>query len=149
MTEGEYLQRQAELAKNAMRTTLAEMKDAAVELADPRVWTREHPLISLGVSAGLGFALASALTPAREQTFSDRMHSLFPESKQPAVCQPPAAAEPSKTKKAAKMLLTPLRRAVITALLSSLTAKATAQQNVGADNSAHQGERASDPTAAW
>ncbi|MEW6250322.1 MAG: hypothetical protein AB1716_06730 [Planctomycetota bacterium] len=41
-----------------MRAVLAETRDTAEALADPRLWTRRYPLPAVGVAFALGFLLA-------------------------------------------------------------------------------------------
>jgi hypothetical protein len=60
MNEAEYLDRQSELAKAAMRATLDEMRSEAIRAGDPRRLTRAHPWTSLAVAAAAGF-VASGL----------------------------------------------------------------------------------------
>src|SRR5688572_25776273 len=84
-SEAEFLQRQIADASAAMSKTLHEMTDALKDSANLRAWMGEYPWVTLGASAVGGFFLASALTPTRDESFKERIKSLFPEA-------PPAAA---------------------------------------------------------
>jgi hypothetical protein len=56
MNEAEYLERQSQLAKAAMRATLDEMRSEASRAVDPRRLTRAHPWTAMAVAAAAGFA---------------------------------------------------------------------------------------------
>ena len=56
MDEAEYLDRQSQLAKAAMRATADEMRNEAIRAVDPRRLTRAHPWTAMAVAAAAGFA---------------------------------------------------------------------------------------------
>ena len=143
-----------------MSKTLHEMTDALKDTANLRAWMGEYPWVTLGASAVGGFFLASALTPTRDESFKDRIKSLFPEAP-PA----PAAAMPGPTQvaqaKAAGAggggmmsgLMVHVMDAVKTALVSTLSSAVTSkvQQEGGKppeNPPRNTGQPANDPTAA-
>lgn len=65
--ESVYLTRQAQLAKQAMRQTVADMGSLAAQGADPRQWMQQCPWATLGASAVAGFAATVLLVPSKEQ----------------------------------------------------------------------------------
>jgi len=141
-----------------MSKTLHEVTDALKDSANLRAWMGEYPWVTLGASAVGGFFLASALTPTRDESFKERVKSLFPEA-------PPAAAMPGPTQvaqaKAAGAagggmmsgLMVHVMDAVKTALVSTLSSAVTSKvQQQGGDPPSNPprntGHPATDPTAA-
>src|SRR5579862_2657853 len=55
LSEAAFLKRQAEDAKAAIAQSFSEMTAKLREGADPLVWARQYPWISLGVAAVAGF----------------------------------------------------------------------------------------------
>ena len=70
-------------AKAAMDTAIADMKHALANAfkdnAHLTEWMGAYPWVSLGVGAAVGFLAGSALTPARDETFKERLNSLMEE----------------------------------------------------------------------
>ena len=66
-SEADYLTLQQEHAKAAIARTVAEMKKALAEGANPVEWAKQYPWATLGVSAVAGFVAATMLIPSREQ----------------------------------------------------------------------------------
>jgi len=143
-----------------MSKTLHEMTDALKDSANLRAWMGEYPWVTLGASAVGGFFLASALTPTRDESFKERIKSLFPEAP-PATA---AAAAPGPTQvaqaKAAGAgggmmsgLMVHVMDAVKTAIVSTLSSAVTSkvQQEGGKppeNPPRNTGQPANDPTAA-
>lgn len=67
LSESEYLAQQAAAAKAAIASTLGDIKGRLGETIDVRLWTRQHPWITLASAAVAGFAAASTLVPSKEQ----------------------------------------------------------------------------------
>lgn len=67
LSEAEFLQRQANEAKAALVRALSDVKDKLGEGANPAVWAKEYPWISVGVAAVAGFVGTALLVPSREQ----------------------------------------------------------------------------------
>jgi hypothetical protein len=59
LSEAEFLNHQAELAKTAISASLDELKSALKSAADVKLWAHHHPWVSVGVAAATGFTLAS------------------------------------------------------------------------------------------
>jgi len=62
LSESEFLARQAADAKAAIQQTLTEMKHVVLEVADPRPYIRDYPVMTLCAAAGAGF-VTSLLSP--------------------------------------------------------------------------------------
>jgi len=66
-----------------MDTAFADMKKAFASgfssNAHLSEWMGAYPWVSLGVGAAVGFLTGSALTPARDETFKERLDSLIKE----------------------------------------------------------------------
>src|SRR5437660_471740 len=78
-----FLADQQAKAKAAMDTAFADMKHALSSAfkdnAHPTEWMGAYPWVSLGLGAAAGFLAGSALTPARDETFKERLNSLMEE----------------------------------------------------------------------
>ena len=72
--EAAFLRQQAEDAKQAMKQTLADMRETAKTAADVQAWTQAHPWPSVGVGALAGF-MASGLLPSGKTTDRPRSKS--------------------------------------------------------------------------
>jgi hypothetical protein len=57
MGEGDYLEDQCRRAKAGMWLALRDLKNDAIESADPRVWARAHPWKTVAAAALAGFAV--------------------------------------------------------------------------------------------
>lgn len=133
LSEAEFLAQQAEQARQAMSRTLQDLANALKEGTDPRAWTQQYPLASLGVAAALGFVVASAVTPASDQTLQERLRSLVPQAP-PAPAAPPAQAPGAPKSSPLWSIAGPLLDAFKTALVSTVSAAVSAkvQQPQGA-----------------
>lgn len=113
--EGRFLAQQAADAKTAIKRTVAEMKDTAMEAANVRWWTQQYPWYAVGAAAVLGFVTtARALAPPK------------PSAPQAA---PPVVAQSSWTSSLFEMLRSTLMSAIIGALHSSGEQKGQAQSS--------------------
>jgi hypothetical protein len=61
MGEAQYLHEQSEHAKAAMCAVMRELKQDALQAADPREWARTHPWISVAAAAAAGFAVTTTI----------------------------------------------------------------------------------------
>jgi hypothetical protein len=59
LTEAEFLVHEAELAKTAMSTALADLKGNLAKVGDIKLWTHHYPWLAVGVAAASGFTLAA------------------------------------------------------------------------------------------
>ncbi len=66
MSEADYLAQQASAAQAAIMGALADLKADLGRGADPRVWMKSHPWITLASVAMAGFA-AATVVPTKEQ----------------------------------------------------------------------------------
>lgn len=64
-------------------------------------WMGAYPWVSLGVGAAAGFLAGSALTPARDETFKERLNSLIEEVKRKEVKEEKAEKGTEKAARAA------------------------------------------------
>src|SRR5881394_447933 len=89
LSEADFLADQQTKAKAAMDRAFADMKQAIVSgfssNAQLTEWMGAYPWVSLGVGAAVGFLAGSALTPARDETFKERLNSLLEEVKRKEV----------------------------------------------------------------
>jgi hypothetical protein len=67
LSESEYLQQQAADARAAMGRALQEVKDRLLHGADPKLWAKQYPWITVGAAAVAGFAAAATLIPSKEE----------------------------------------------------------------------------------
>lgn len=159
-SEAEFLNRQMSDASAAMSKTLHEMTDALKDSANLRAWMGEYPWITLGASAVGGFFLASALTPTRDESFKERIKSLFPEEPAPPAAAAAAPAGPTQVAQAKAAggggmmsgLMVHVVDAVKTALVSTLSAAVTSKVHMDggsppASEGRTTGHPATDPTA--
>jgi len=143
-----------EQAGMAIAQTASDLQTRLKEGLDVKAWSAEFPWITLGVAAAAGFFVGSAVTPSREQTFQERLKSLFPEVT--AAPETTASASPADASAAAKKpgalsslsahLFDALKTAVVSTISSAVTAK-THQEAAGNGNGRHSGEPSQDPTA--
>lgn len=96
LSESQYLERQAQHARQAMRLALKAAQNRLVEGIDPRLWTKEFPWIAVGVATTAGFAAAAAAIPSKKQQVLRRLHKL---EEQLRVKTQPAATEASSNGK--------------------------------------------------
>ena len=67
LSEAEFLQRQANEAKAALMRAFTEVKDKLGEGANPVLWAKQYPWISMGVAAVAGFVGTAMLVPSKEE----------------------------------------------------------------------------------
>jgi len=65
--EADFLTRQADDAKAAIASALADAKAALAEGVDPREWTRRYPMVAIGSAVAAGFVAAVLTIPSKEQ----------------------------------------------------------------------------------
>jgi len=82
-SEADFLADQQARARAAMDTAFADMKRAVASAFSDNAhlseWMGAYPWVSLGVGAAVGFLAGSALTPARDESFKERLDSLIKE----------------------------------------------------------------------
>ena len=61
------LEREADLARQAMSQKFDELKRSLETAADPREWARRHPWAAIGAAAAAGFAAAVVIAAPRKQ----------------------------------------------------------------------------------
>jgi hypothetical protein len=66
MGEREYLENQCQRAKAGMRVAIHDLKTDAIEIADPRVWARAHPLATVAAAVAAGFAATRVIGTNKE-----------------------------------------------------------------------------------
>ena len=141
-SEADFLLLQQEHARAAIGRVVSELKGALAEGADPRLWAKQYPWATLGVSAIAGFVATSMLVPSREQQALKKLaeieRALNPEPRRreererddhPDSVDGKAGADSYKTGKQSFMtaLLGEAIKAVRPALISLLTAGVTAK----------------------
>lgn len=88
-----------------MDTAFADMKRAIAngfkDNAHLTEWMGSYPWVSLGLGAAVGFLAGSALTPARDETFKERLESLIEEVKRKEVKEEKAEKGTEKAARAA------------------------------------------------
>jgi hypothetical protein len=136
LNESEFLSRQAEEAKAAMGQLLKELSSGLGKGADPRIWARQYPWLTVASSAVAGFVATSLLVPSKEQQALNKLaaieRALNPQPKP----KPEPAPSNGDGDKAAdykggstsfmSMILREVIAAVRPALVSLLTAGVTA-----------------------
>jgi len=105
LSEADFLADQQAKARAAMDTAVADMKraisNAFKDNAHLTEWMGAYPWVSLGIGAAAGFLAASALTPARDETFKERLESLIEEVKRKEVKEEKAEKGTEKAARAA------------------------------------------------
>jgi hypothetical protein len=76
LSESEYLKRQADAASAAISRAFAELKTDLGRGADPRMWVKSHPWITLASAAVAGFAAASSAIPSKEQVALKKLEAI-------------------------------------------------------------------------
>src|SRR5687768_16395994 len=66
LSEAQFLQQQAELAKEAIARTFKQVTAGLGQGANPVEWAREYPWASVGAAAVAGFVAANVLIPSKE-----------------------------------------------------------------------------------
>ncbi|MGE5609786.1 MAG: hypothetical protein ACM359_11065 [Bacillota bacterium] len=132
-----------------MDQTRQDITNQVKALVNPRTWVNQYPWTSLGSVTALGFLAATAITPARKESFKHRLQTLFPQTPpQPAATSTTAveAGEPGPKQKRsmlqtiAKPLLDTAKTVLVSAISSTIQAKV--QQPEGMAAQAGDGQRA-------
>jgi hypothetical protein len=76
LTEAQFLQQQAELAKQAIANTWKHVTSELGQGINPAGWTREHPWAVLGAAAVAGFVAATQLVPSKEEQALKKLAAL-------------------------------------------------------------------------
>jgi hypothetical protein len=66
LSEAQFLQQQAELAKEAIARTFKQVTAGLGQGANPVEWAKEYPWVSVGAAAVAGFVAANMLIPSKE-----------------------------------------------------------------------------------
>jgi hypothetical protein len=156
LSEADFLADQQVKAKAAMDTAIADMKHALANAfkdnAHLTEWMGAYPWVSLGVGAAVGFLAGSALTPARDETFKERLNSLMEEvsrkeqkeekeqkGTEKAARAAVEAQKPSFIEHLGSGLFDILKTALITTLSSAVTAKAVDDDNAAKPGNGQDG----------
>lgn len=62
LSEAEFLDLQAQQAREAVARTLEELKESLKTASDIKLWAQHHPWLTVGTAAATGFAAGSAVT---------------------------------------------------------------------------------------
>ena len=76
LSESEFLAEQARLAKAALGKAFDDLKADLARGADPRLWVKSHPWVTLASAAVAGFAATSAAIPSREEQALARLRAI-------------------------------------------------------------------------
>lgn len=76
-SEAEYLQREADDARDAASHTLGQMRQSLKDAGDVRAWARTYPWTTLGAAAAAGFLAAAAVMPRRRRREDDENAALL------------------------------------------------------------------------
>lgn len=63
-SESEFLQHEAQQARQAIERSLEELKASLHTAADLRLWAQHHPWLTVGAASAAGFAAGAAITSA-------------------------------------------------------------------------------------
>ncbi|HEX2972361.1 MAG TPA: hypothetical protein VHP11_08505 [Tepidisphaeraceae bacterium] len=133
-----------------MDQTRREIGDQLLNLVNPRIWIDQYPWTSLGTVTAMGFLAASAVTPARKESFKQRMQTLFPQTPaaQPAAvgaAAPEPQAKSSLLQGLARPLLDAVKALMIATVSSAVQAKVQQPQEA-ASSTAGDGRGAYAPS---
>jgi hypothetical protein len=88
VTESDFLDQQARVAKAAISAALADAKAALAEGVDPATWARRYPVVAIGSALVAGFAAALVAIPSKQQQELARIEkiarALHPTPEKPA-----------------------------------------------------------------
>ncbi len=143
-----------------MDRTISDMKQALSsgfkDNAHITEWMGAYPWVSLGAGAIAGFLAGSAFTPARDETFQERLHSLIEEIKTREV---PDKQKEKGTEKAARAAVEAQQPSVMdrisaglfdilkTALVSTLSGAVAGKVAEDDDNKSGNGQSANQGSA--
>jgi hypothetical protein len=138
-SEADYLAEQMAQARLALSRTLHEMAESLKDAADPRGWTANYPWASLSTAAVVGFLIASAVIPSRDEKLRECLKNRMPE----AAAEPgaaPATAGAVSPPKASKtsMILGPLMDAARTVLVSVIASAVSGKAYPGGNEPPQQ-----------
>jgi hypothetical protein len=74
--ESQFLTEQASLASSAISSTIKQIQLDLLKGVDPRLWTKEHPWMTLAAATVGGFAATSVVVPSKEQQALKRLEKL-------------------------------------------------------------------------
>jgi len=130
LSEAEFLAQEAELAKTAIGSALAEMKSELAQAADIKLWTQHYPWLAVGAAAATGFTMAAIVqkgsaTAAEAPGEAERQRLLRETAKAPY--NTPSVFPTSSKPKLGDSLLGSLFSLARTALEASLVAAIRAE----------------------
>jgi hypothetical protein len=111
LSESEYLAKEAEDAKQAVRHTLDDLKHSLATTADVRQWTKKYPWIATGTAIAAGVAAGYVLTP-RDRDEAREMWEKLKEKLSAAQAEAPAAAQVAAAQQQPSLLGTILRETI-------------------------------------
>jgi hypothetical protein len=160
LTEAQFLQRHAEQAKQAMSRAMTLIGQNLGHSADPRAWTKEHPVVALTAAAVGGF-VAVNMIPTRQDRAARRIARIMREEL--AAANPYAAAaaggqagsaangKPKKHGILATLIREVLRTAqpvLLGAITSMVSAKTAVQQHQRGEQEAQADDLGGSPGGA-
>jgi hypothetical protein len=83
MGEREYLENQCQRAKTGMRVAIHDLKHDAIEIADPRIWARAHPLATVAAAVAAGFAVTRVIGTNEEPVEMRQPQAAAPVERRP------------------------------------------------------------------
>lgn len=132
--EADYIARQAAEASAAISNTLRAITGDLKQTVDVRLWTKEHPWMSVGAAAAAGFVAACMVVPTKEDQALRRLAKIekaLNPSHPPVGSSSDGAANQQEYKSGRQSFWTSIAKEIIGAvkpvLLSTLTAGVTAQ----------------------
>jgi hypothetical protein len=145
LSEAQFLQQQAELAKAAIARTFKRFTEELGQGANPVEWAREYPWISVGAAAVAGFVAANMLIPSKEDQALKKLAKLERALSPPP---PPLIDAATPDKEPAKHgvlygLLNQTLKAIQPAIISAITAHVA--KNEPSNGQAHAAARADSP----
>ena len=76
MSEAQYLDHQAQEARDAISQLVAEMKQKLAAGVDVRAWTKQYPFVTLASAAVAGFLAGTGVVPSKEDQALKRLAKL-------------------------------------------------------------------------
>jgi hypothetical protein len=149
LSEAQFLQQQAELAKAAIARTFKRFTQEMGQGANPVEWAREYPWISMGAAAVAGFVAANMLIPSKEDQALKKLARLERALSPPP---PPLIDAATPDKEPAKHgvvygLLNQALKAIQPAIISAITAHVAKNEPSNGQAHAAAGPNAPPPSA--
>jgi hypothetical protein len=150
--EAEFIEREAENARQALSMAMKDLGQCLVDGADPRLWTREHPWIMAASAAVAGFSAAALLVPSKEQQALRKLaeinRAIAPRMAAVEVAESEEEEPPRRKGRSIGGVLIHeffdlLKPAVMSALSAGLAARSAAEE--GADGEQRRHEQYSPP----